>query len=341
MYIAWMKFIICSGIIFLAGSQLTRYADIIAEKTGITRAWIGIVVLAAITSIPELFNGIIAVTLVGLPDLAIGNIFGANLYNMLTLANLSLLYAVVSRKSLYERASRSNLISAYYAIVLMLIACLSIALNRFIRMPVPFWVGLDSLAIAAVYLFSQRAVYLLEKRAKAHGLDERKDDVEVISFASALTRFLVSTAFVVAAGIWLPYVGKEIAEVMGWANSFVGSAFLGFATTMPEFVVSTSAILVAKSPDMCIGNLFGSNVFDVFLLFVDDVFYGKGPFFAAVSFANLYFGLVVICAIAVGTLALILKPRRRLFGVIGWDWPLICSIYLFGIILLYKIGLKA
>ena len=78
----WLRFIICAAVIFFAGSRLSKYGDIIAEKLGLTRAWIGLVLLATITSVPELANSIGAVTYVNAPDLAVGDLFGACLFNM-------------------------------------------------------------------------------------------------------------------------------------------------------------------------------------------------------------------------------------------------------------------
>jgi cation:H+ antiporter len=90
--LVWMQFVICLAIIVVAGSRLSKDADIIAEKTGLGRVWVGIVLLATVTSLPEIATGISSVTLVNKPDLAIGDLFGASLINLTILAVIDVLY---------------------------------------------------------------------------------------------------------------------------------------------------------------------------------------------------------------------------------------------------------
>jgi cation:H+ antiporter len=69
----WLEFIFCAGIIIICGTNLSKYGDIIAEKTGLGRAWIGLILLATITSLPELMTGISSVAIAGLPDITAGD----------------------------------------------------------------------------------------------------------------------------------------------------------------------------------------------------------------------------------------------------------------------------
>ncbi len=78
----WVKFIFCILAIFFSGRKIARYGDVIAEKTGLGGVWIGLILLALITSLPELFNGVSAVIIVDAPDLTVGNLLGANAFNL-------------------------------------------------------------------------------------------------------------------------------------------------------------------------------------------------------------------------------------------------------------------
>ena len=80
----WFKFALCLVIILFAGIKLARYGDAIAEKTGLGRVWIGLVLLAAITSMPELVTGVSSVALVKPPepDLAMGTLLGSCSLNL-------------------------------------------------------------------------------------------------------------------------------------------------------------------------------------------------------------------------------------------------------------------
>jgi len=72
--ILWIGLILCTSVIVYAGTRLSKYGDIIAEKTGLGGTWIGVVLLASVTSLPELVTGISSVTYAGVPDIAIGNV---------------------------------------------------------------------------------------------------------------------------------------------------------------------------------------------------------------------------------------------------------------------------
>jgi cation:H+ antiporter len=88
MILIWLKFAICAAIIFFSGKRVAKYGDIITEKTGLGGLWIGVILVAIATSLPEIFTGVGSTVFVNAPDLTVGNLFGANSYNLL---NISLL----------------------------------------------------------------------------------------------------------------------------------------------------------------------------------------------------------------------------------------------------------
>src|SRR3990172_9891278 len=67
---AWLGFLVCAVLIVIAGTFLSRYGDVIADKTGLGGTWIGLILLASVTSLPELVTGASAVTLAEAPNLA-------------------------------------------------------------------------------------------------------------------------------------------------------------------------------------------------------------------------------------------------------------------------------
>jgi cation:H+ antiporter len=99
--LAFVQFIVCAAIIFVAGAKLSYYGDIIAEKIGLGRTWIGVVLLASVTSLPELITGISSVSLAGVPDIAVGDALGSCMFNILIIAFLDL--RAESCRSLQER----------------------------------------------------------------------------------------------------------------------------------------------------------------------------------------------------------------------------------------------
>src|SRR3990170_3046522 len=81
----WIQFVLMATVIFYAGRQLARYGDILAEKTGLGRTWIGLVLVASTTSLPELFTGLSA-SVQSMPDIAVGDVLGPCMFNLVILS---------------------------------------------------------------------------------------------------------------------------------------------------------------------------------------------------------------------------------------------------------------
>ena len=84
----------------------------------------------------------------------------------------------------------------------------------------------------------------------------------------------------ILAALWLPFVGEDLAQVMGWHKTFVGTVFVALATTTPEMVVTIAALRLGAL-NMAIANLFGSNLFNLALSALDDLLYLHGPLLSA------------------------------------------------------------
>src|SRR4030067_3150216 len=155
----WIEFLICSSLIVYAGTRLCKYGDIIAEKTGLGGTWIGVVLLASVTSLPELVTGISSVTYAGVPDIAIGNVIGACVFNMLILAILDAIYRLMP---VLSKAVQGNILSAGFGIFLLSTVATSLVLgNRIFPLG---WIGLYTPLLALIYLFAMKLVYQYERR---------------------------------------------------------------------------------------------------------------------------------------------------------------------------------
>lgn len=286
MIFVWIKFLICAIVILIAGSRLTRYGDVIAEKTGLCRVWLGLVLLAVITSLPELANGISAAAAAKLPDLAVGDILGACMINMFSLALLDIVFRLRGRRSIFVAPKESNVLSARYGVKLLVLSALGLAFSRYLFDFTVLGISCYSILILLVYFIAQRAIYTHSREAAATG----QKQYEHISVANTILLFLAAGALVVAAGSWLPFIGSEIVAVMGWDNTFVAVLFLALATTLPEMTVSVSAMRLG-AVGMGIGNLVGSNVFNVMIIFIADAFYTEGSLLSAASSSMIYAAL--------------------------------------------------
>jgi len=304
---------------------VARYGDIIASKTGLGGVWIGFILLAVVTSLPELFTGISAVTLVKIPDLTIGNLFGANAFNLLNLALLDIAYR---NGSLLRALSPSHRLTGWFSLVLVLVAAISIVISlRFSAMGIG-WIGWYSPIIILLYLVFVRIIFRFEQRQSSPQEVDRQvvQDYREISLKSVYFYFAISAAFIIGAGIWLAIIGNEIAGITGWGESFVGSLFLAFTTSLPEITVSFAAMRIG-AVDLAVANMIGSNLFNMTIIPIDDLFYLKGPVLAAVSENHLITALAVMLMTIIFIAGLRFRPKR-FFRLSWWNCALVILFFL-------------
>lgn len=312
--IVWLQLAICLVVIGIAGWRLSRYGDILAEKTGLSASWIGLILLATATSLPELVTGISAVTAAKAPDIAAGDVLGSTVFNLLILVVLDAFYR---RESLYTRAAQGHILSAALGALLIGISGFSLLLDQAGFSPALGHVGLYSPLIVLVYLASMRAVFQYEKRTMAEFTEAAVARYPGITLRRAWTGYLMAAAAIVAAGSWLPFVAKDLAELMGWEESFVGTLLVAAITSAPEAAVTLSALRIG-AVDMAIANLLGSNLFNIAILAVDDMFYAPGPLLAAISPSHAMTALTAVMMSALVIVGLLYRPRGR--DVMGLSW---------------------
>ena len=332
--IAWLEFSLCAGLIAVAGTKLSRYGDIIADKTGLGGAWIGLVLMATVTSLPELVTGISSVALADAPDIAVGNVLGACIINLTMIVILDLLQR---GESVYTRASQGHILSAGFGIIMAGFVGFSVLFAQHGDAMSLRYIGMYSPVLLVLYAVAVRSVFLYERRQRAEALEERVERYPKITLRKAVIHYVLAASVIVAAGLWLPYVGRDIAQAMAWQETFVGTLFVAFATTLPEIAVTVSALRIGAL-DLAISNLFGSNLFNLAIIAIDDVFYVKGPLLSHVSGLHAVSALSVVMMSGVAVVGLFYRPQTRLFRTVGWTSLLLLSIYLLNTFFLYLYG---
>ena len=313
---------VSAGIIIFSGSRLSTYGDRIAELTGWGKAWVGLILMASVTSLPELITGISSVTIVNAPDLAAGDIFGSCVFNLLI---LSFLDARV-KKPLFSIVKSSHIVAAVFGIILLTIAGLALFLAE--ETPSVLWMSSFTFLIFGVYLIAVRGIFIYERAE----LMEAKATTPSLVAASpselkkTIALYTLHAFIVVGAALFLPYFGAHIASHSGLGNSFFDTLFIAAATSLPELVVSMAALKIG-SLDIAVGNLLGSNVFNMFILGLDDVFYTSGSLFKAIAPSHLLSVLVTIIMTAVVGLGLLFKPKRKQVWLLSLDTFVIVLLY--------------
>ncbi|MFZ5524153.1 MAG: sodium:calcium antiporter [Pseudomonadota bacterium] len=310
----WLQLMLCLGVISYAGYFLSRYGDIIAEKSGISASWIGLILLSTATSLPELVTGISSVTFAGAPDIAVGDVLGSTVFNLAILVMLDALY---KRETLYSRAAQGHILSASLGAILIAFAGFSLLLDQAGMSPALGHMGLYSPFILLVYLVAVRAVYSYERRTVSEFVEASAERYPDVTLRSAVKGYAWAAMAVVVAGSWLPFVAKDISDLMGWGQSFVGTLLVAAVTSAPEAAVTISALRLGAL-DMAIANLLGSNLFDIVILAVDDLFYAKGPLFAHVDASHALTAFTAVMMSALVIVGLVFRPQGRV--VLGLTW---------------------
>ena len=327
----WLKFLICVLLVLFFGAKLSRYGDVIAEKTGLSGFWVGLLLLAVITSLPEIITGVSAVTVVEVPDLAMGTLFGSNLLNLLIIAVLDIIHR---GGPLLSIAGAGHRLSGGLGIVLIAFAAGSILLGTRVWDGALGWVGIYSLVLVFLYLLGSRGIFQLEGRKQGHQ-DTRTLRYQKISSRRAYTGFAIAAVAIVGSGIWLAIIGDEMAEVTGWGATFVGSLFLAATTSLPELVVAISALRLGAT-DMAIADILGSNIFNAGIgIAAIDLFYHKGSIFSASSEDHVITASLIALMTLIVIAGLVFRTKRKTFKVMSWYSIALIGVYIIGAYILF------
>jgi cation:H+ antiporter len=334
LWLIWVKLALCGGAIAFAGTLLSRYADVIADKTGWSGAWVGLVLLATVTSLPELATGISSVTLADAPDVAVGNVLGACVLNLSYVAVLDVLKR---DEPLFQRAGLGHIGLAGFGIIMLAVAGFGLALSQFPFAQSIGHIGLYAPALLILYLLAVRITFDYERSQMSAGKEEVESRYPDMSLRQAAWRFGVAAGVVVAAGVWLPFVASDLALAMQWTQSFVGTLLVAMVTSLPELVVTISALRLG-AVDMAIANLLGSNLFNILILAIDDVFYGGGPILGAVSPVHAVSAMSAILMSGVVIVALLMKPSGRVLRLASWASIALAGVYILNAYVLFRYG---
>lgn len=331
---AILIFLVTAVVIIFAGTFLSRFADEIAEKTGFGRLLIGSILLAGATSLPELTVDISAVR-AGMPDLAFGDLMGSSLFNLLILAILDL--SSNSRGKMLSRQAAGHALSGNVsaALTAMVVLCLLAqpvsAHGELLGISYGLW------AVLLGYLYGVRMIYydqqVSSEKAAAQSLQEEKASHGPLW--KSIAGFSAAAIVIVFAGPYLSHAAGEIAESSGLGKTFVGTTLVAFSTSLPELVASLAALRMGAH-DLAIGNIFGSNAFNMILFFPLDAFH-EGAILSAVSPGHAVSGVAAIIATLIVVLGQLYQVERRRW-LIEPDATLVILIIFGSLGIIYKMG---
>ena len=249
------------------GTKLAVYGDALATLTGWGRLFVGSLLVALATSLPELSTNISAVRLeTPNPELAVGTILGANMYNLFKLSIVVLIFGGI----VFLRRVAPELC---YLIAVSVIITGAALIFGTVKMDISLWqIGLSSLILVVLFVVGMWVVFVTRPR-KGEG-DQDADD-RGMTLRKAWLMFGMVSAGVVVAGIFLAWSTDQVADITGVASSTLGILAVSLVTSLPELTLAIAAARIGAA-DLAVASLYGSNVFNIAILFFADPFYRDG-----------------------------------------------------------------
>ena len=289
----YLIYLILAVTVTLLSVKASDYVDLLDKKTSLSGAFIGGILLSAVTSLPELFTSISSTVFLDAPSLCIGNILGSDLFNV---AALSVVIFIFYRKFVGAPVSKNHTIVLSF----VLLCYLALALNFFGILRFEFLtVSITSAVILLCYILSVRFL---------SGEDGEEDESEnsPLTLRQVVVRFIFVSIGIVVTSILITYATDMISDRLGLAQGFAGALLLGVATSLPE-LASTIALFRIGNFDIAVGNIVGSNIFNFVILVVADVLYtGTGLY----AFSDPSTQILMVCG-AVSMVSTWILLRRR------------------------------
>ncbi|MFZ2650581.1 MAG: sodium:calcium antiporter [Burkholderiaceae bacterium] len=336
----WSQLGACLLVIGIAGYWLSRCGGVIGERTGMTGSWIGFTLLAGVTTLPELVTTVSALRFAHAPDIAVGGLLGSAVFNLTILVVLELL---TPGEGLYARASRGHLLPAGLGAAMLALVGTSLILEHATGAPVLAHVGLYTPLLLAAWLFAMRVMFRQEhslSSSTAGGMAPGASSWSptsgsvTLSLRQALAGYGAAAVVIVAAGSWLPFGAKALAQAHGWEQSFVGTMLVATITSAPELAVTLSAARMGAL-DMAIGNVLGANLLNVAMLGVGDLIYTAGPLLGAASSMHVASAFSAVLMTVLFCLGLMVRARRKAVGGLSLISLCLLQIYLMNALFLF------
>ncbi len=334
LYLAILIFVIATLVIIFAGTALTRYADKLADKTGLGEAFVGAVFLGGVTSISGIITSVVA-AYTNHPELAMSNAIGGIAIQTVFLAIADIFYSKANLE--HASASLANLMQGVLLLGLLALVILGFASPNITFMNIhPL-----SFIIIIVYLGGTRIV-ALAKEKPLWGAKEtvstvkdipRKDNIEKTKLSSLIAKFFLLSILVGGSGYAIAVSGITLANKTVLSESFVGTLFTAVATSFPELIVSLAAVK-QRALTLAVGNIIGGNSFDVLFVAFSDIAYQEGSILHNITNEQSFFVALTMLMVSILLMGLLYRQRKGIANI-GLESALIIVLYIIGNVCLY------
>jgi cation:H+ antiporter len=327
-------FLVAALFVWGAGTRLTHYLDAVAAKTGLGEAFVGMLLLGGITSLPEIAN-VITASSTGNPALAVNNLLGSAAINILLLAIVD---AFVGREAVTSAvAGPVTLMMATLCILVLVVVALAITASD-VQV---FGIGLWAIALCAMSIGSFGVSIGYGERAPWVVKDpDRKDEIEEeqpveTPLRSLVLRSAAAAAVIFVAGYILSQTGDALATQTGIGTGLVGFALIGVATSMPELSSIVTAVRIRRY-EMAFAQVLGTNFINLSLILLADGVYQGGAVINELSRFETVSALLGALLTGVFLIGL-LERRDPTVMKMGWDSLTVIVLFAGGLALLYQL----
>ena len=332
----WIQLAVAAGIILVTAHYMAGAADVIAEKTGLGRSFVGVVMLATATSLPELGTGVSSIVLVGNADLAAGDAFGSNLFNLLIIGLLDLYWR---RGPILSSVTTTSALVGVLGTLVISVALVGMIIHGLTPNLTEWYISPVSFVLFGVFLVSMYLIYRAEnierKSVEQTGDEENYADR---SLARSFATYLVTAAIVVASAVWLANLGEDLAHAMRWEASFVGTQFLALSTSLPEIAASFAALRLG-APELAITNVLGSNLFNMgFVLFLDDVAFVDGSLWNGIAQIHQFTAIAAVIMTAIVVVGVVTRSWKRPKWPISPEGASMIALYIIVSVLVFSLA---
>jgi cation:H+ antiporter len=327
--LAIIIFVASSLVIAFAGSRLTTFADRLADLTGIGEALMGAVFLGVITSLSGIVTSVSA-AYQNHPELSVSNAVGGIAFQTVFLAIADMFY----RKANLEHASAS-LTNVLQSIMLILLLSF-IMMMAFMKEFTIFNIHPGSILLIIFYLIIQRMISKVRKDPMWDPVDTEETNLDIAdedaeqkwNMTSTIIRFVIFAILIVFAGYFIMQSAVYIADNTGLSASLMGAVFTSLSTSLPELMVTVSAVR-QNALALAVGNIIGGNTFDVLFISFSDVAYRQGSIFHAFNDSHFFIFTITIIMTAILSMGLLYRQRHGFAGI-GWESLWILLVFLGG-----------
>ena len=299
----YILYLVVAALVTFMSIKASEYVDMLDKTTSLSGAFLGGILLSAVTSLPELFTSISSTLMLDQPGLCIGNILGSNIFNYAMLS-----FFILTAVAKFAKCSLSKI---HFIVAVSVVAMgLLIVCNKYGFLAFDIGnVSVTSILIILLYVVTVWVMY------KMGGTSESEDDGEPVTLSrkQILTRFSIVSVGIVVFSVILTYITDELSVRLNLGKTVAGALFLGVATSLPE-TASTFTLFKIKNYDIAVGNIVGSCLFNFTILSVADFFYRGGGIYTIADTSTM--NLIIFASVASILAGVMLKFRNKATAVI-------------------------